>query len=585
LADLDPAVKAALERTKQGRVEHEGRLRRFDHAYDVYNASPSRVGVEPWQSKLRVKWAKQTIDTATVNIVSGVPRCQVRPRQPGGELPAKAMQHIMDYYVGEDHLVEKQPVIAQQGLVYGITPAKIHWLYSTTKRPTKRFTRNPFDQSQPLEITDIDEQIVVVRDGPTLEPWSPYHVYWEPGARDVDSAAYVVLQTYLSKEDLRKLKFNPDTGIGIYHNVDDLISRGPIGQSHQTSQDRALGNNERFKDKYLIEEFWTDDTLVVIGNRQVLLRAQDNPYWHGKKPIVIAQTSPDLYEMVGSSETELIDHIQQAAWTLQNMTMDNLHLTVMRGITYREGGVTDPSQLELRPRFKWPVSDHDDIRPFEVQPISSDVFTERQRLMTDMQQVTGINPYVTGAGDTAGVDQNTATGITALQEVASRLLRFKAAQIQYKVYQRNFEQWGDLIQQFMDKSIPVKLMGPGNEGQWVEISPSMVAGHFNYDLEGTEESLSKQQERGEAIALLNAFAPLVPTGMVNIKPLLEKVATAYNFPNPEALVAPAQPAQPPAAPVAGQLPQQPTGGTNVQALLGGQTLDPRIQNAITNGSR
>jgi hypothetical protein len=43
--------------------------------------------------------------------------------------------------------------------------------------------------------------------------------------------------------------------------------------------------------------------------RQVLLRRQPNPYWHGKKPIVIAQTRPDLFEMVGVSETELVDDI------------------------------------------------------------------------------------------------------------------------------------------------------------------------------------------------------------------------------------------------------------------------------------
>jgi hypothetical protein len=75
---------------------------------------------------------------------------------------------------------------------------------------------------------------------------------------------------------------------------------------------------ERYKDKFLIEEIWTDDQLVVIGNGQVLLRRQPNPYWHGKKPIVIAQTRPDLFEMVGVSETELVDDLQQALHTSEH---------------------------------------------------------------------------------------------------------------------------------------------------------------------------------------------------------------------------------------------------------------------------
>jgi hypothetical protein len=298
----------------------------------------------------------------------------------------------------------------------------------------------------------------------------------------------------------------------------------------------------------------------VVGSRQVLLRNEQNPYWHGQKPIVVAQQRPDMFEMQGIAETELIDHLQSGMWTLQNMVIDNLNLTTMRGVTYREGSITDPNKLQLRPRFKWPVVDHDDVRPFEVQPLSSDVYNERQRMLSDMQLVTGINPYVSGA-DMSSVDQNTATGVTALTEVASRLLRFKASQFQYKGYQRMFEMWGDMIQQFMDRDVWTKVTGPTGEEAWVNVTPQDVAGHFNYDLEGSEESLSRQQERGEALALLNAFAPLAQLGFINFKPILERVALAYDFPNPDSLFTPPQQPQA-AAPTqnGGQLGQNGGGG-------------------------
>jgi hypothetical protein len=201
-----------------------------------------------------------------------------------------------------------------------------------------------------------------------------------------------------------------------------------------------------------------------------------------------------------------------------------------------------------------------------------------------MQLVTGINSYISGA-DMQGVDQNTATGVTALQEVASRLLRFKAAQIQYKGYQRAFEMWGDMAQQFHDKSLPVKLTGQGNEAQWVEIGPQDIVGHFDYKIEGSEESLSRQQERGEAIALLNAFAPLLQSRPdINIKPILERVAAAYNFPNPDVLFQPVQ--QPQAAPSQdfnpqilgsriGDVPQR-----NSTQQQGGLMMDPRLSTAL-----
>jgi len=545
----ETVVRVLLRTIKPGEDELRVRTRRYNHSYDVWRASERRpASLEPWQSKLRVPYGLQSIDTALVNIIGGSPRCMVKPRHPDVELNAKAMQVVMDYFVHEDHMVEAQPVFAQQGLVYGTTAAKVHWLYREAQR-----TRNDFTTGQPIS------ENIVVRDGPTFEPWNIYDVWWHPNARDVDRARYVVLRSWLSRDQLlqqacSKTGSHPSMECdGIYHNVPDLLKVGPTESRMPTAQLRYLGGGSqaggernRFKDLFELLEVWTDDTVSVIGSRQILVRNEPNPYWHQRKPVVVAQQRIDFFEMWGIPETELIDHLQSGMWTLQNMVIDNLHLTTMRGVTYREGGVTDPNKLQLRPRFKWPVVDHDDIKPFEIPPVSTDVYTERQRMLSDMQLVTGINPYVSGA-DMQSIDQNTATGVTALQEVASRLLRFKAQMFQYKGYQRTFEMWGDMVQQFLDHDIYAKIVGPTGVEAWVQVGPADVAGHFNYVLEGTEESLSRQQERGEALALLNAFAPLAQLGFINFKPILERIALSYDFPNPDTLFIPPQ-QQPPAAP-------------------------------------
>jgi hypothetical protein len=551
LAD-EQVVDLVLRLTKPGEDAHTIRRRRYDHSYDVYRASERRPkSLEPWQSKLRTPYAMQTLDTALVNIQTGAPRVMVKPRHPDVELNAKAMQVVMDYYVQEDHLVEKQPWFAQQGLVYGVTVAKNHWLYQARTRNSRRWVD---DQGYGIPRPVVAPVETVVRDGPTFEVWNVYDAWWDPSARDVDNAGYVVLRSWLSKETLLKnacsiqAPHDRTDCDGIYHNIDQLMKVGSTVRMQSTAQARFLtgsGTSLSFaapqetsqQDLFELLEIWTDDTVSVIGSRKILMRNDPNPYWHGRKPIVVAQTRPDLFEMQGIPETELVDHLQEAQWTLQNMTIDNLHLTTMRGITYREGGVADPNALQLRPRFKWPVVDHDDIRPFEIPPISSDVYQERTRLLSDMQLVTGINPYISGS-DLSSVDQNTATGVTALQEVASRLLRFKASMLQYKGYQRSFELWGDMIQQFMDKQVSVQVTGSDGMPLWLNVNPKDVAGHFDYVLEGSEESLSRQQERGEAIALLNAFAPLAQLNFVNFKPILEKVAMAYDFANPESLFLP-----------------------------------------------
>jgi len=578
----DEMVQFVLRLTRPGEREYESRVKKYNHAYDVYRASERKPkSLEAWQSQLRVPYGRQTIDTELVNIVSGFPRCMVQPRHPADELAAKSMQMVMDYEINADHFVEKQPVFVQQGLVYGTTIGKNHWLYETTRNYVKDYSHG---------IPQVVNQKVVTRDGPTFEPWNIYDAWWDPNGRDVDSCQYVVLRSWLTKDQLLENRCElsePHERFecnGLYHNVMQLLESGPGPQGKaptNTAQASFLGGQrDRYKGLYEVLEIWTDDTVIVLGARKVLLRNDPNPYWHGKKPIVIAQPAPDLFEMAGISETELIDHLQNGMWTLQNMVIDNLHLTVMRGITYREGGVTDPNALQLKPRFKWPVVDHDDIRPFEVPQITTDVYTERQRMLSDMQLVTGINPYVSGA-DMQNVDQNTATGITALQEVASRLLRFKAAQIQYKGYQRTFEMWGAMIQQFMDKPLWVQITGDDGLQSWHEVTPQEVAGAFEFKLSGTEESLSRQQERGEAIALFNAFVPLIQAGMVNPKPILERVALAYDMADPNALF-PQQPQQPPAAPgPPGQIPN--TGGGPPNQSMSPLGLMQALQSG-TNGA-
>src|SRR5262249_60150317 len=121
--------------TRPGEREFEARRKRYDHSYDVSRASEARPkSLEPWQSQLRVPYGRQVIDTELVNIVSGFPRCLITPRTPDDEMGAKAMQKVMDYEIAADHLVEKQPAFVQQGLIYGTTLAKNHWLNKNADR-------------------------------------------------------------------------------------------------------------------------------------------------------------------------------------------------------------------------------------------------------------------------------------------------------------------------------------------------------------------------------------------------------------------------------------------------------------------
>ncbi len=191
--------------------------------------------------------------------------------------------------------------------------------------------------------------------------------------------------------------------------------------------------------------------------------------------------------------------------------------------------------------------------------------------------MTGITAYLSGA-DSATVNQTTATGVSALQGAANTLLRFKAAQLHGKGWQRTYEQWGEMIQQFLDKETWVKITDEKGDAQWHAISPQDVVGSFHYKLEGSEEALTQQQERNEAVGLLNALTPLILNGKVNGDPIIERIALSFGVTDPSSLIAP-----PPQLPTGPQQNGQQAAGQLPQLLQNGQSMPLQVQGAITGG--
>jgi hypothetical protein len=555
-------VKHVLNETNPGWLEHRERCRRFDRSYEVYRGTvrPSRT-LKPWQTKLYVKYGMQVIDQALVNMVQGLPKAQCKPRRSEDEMAAKAMEVLLGYYGDMDHLQEKEPLVNAQALVYGVSPGKTCWLY----------------REQDVPGSGGRERIVEA-DRPSFIPWDVYHVWWDPNAKDVDSASYVVFRDYLTKDQLEYRRYNEDHGTGNYHNLDILYRTGPGEQPPTTAQNSLLSQPVNpYKDRFEILEIWRKNRMTTIGNRQVLLQDDASPYWMPGFPVTISKTRPDMFKIEGISETELVDHLQQALHLVTNLRMDNLKFTVQRGATYRETGIQDPTRLVARPGFLWPVADHGDIE-FKDQPsLPPEAYKEEETLLGRLQYVTGISPYITGATGT-GVDQDTATGVTLLHESASRLLTFKANQVRTLTWQRVFEQWSDLTKQYLTSPVAVQIQGPGSAKTWMELGRQEVMGDYDVRIQAGEESLNRQQERAEAVALLNALAPFAQQGLINIQPLLEKVADAYDMADKSSLFPNAQPQQQQAYPTNGQ--QAP-----IPYQLGNGIAPPPAQSILRGNAR
>jgi len=371
------------------------------------------------------------------------------------------------------------------------------------------------------------------------------------------------MREWPTKAELQARAYNPDTRIGMLQNLDLLFQTGSAGIPTPTAQNQILGQPQQmYKDRFEIWEIWRDQRLTIIGNRSIQLYDGPKPYWLPGKPVVIGNVRPDFLRIEGISETELVDDLQQAQWTHDNLVMENLKMTVMRGATVRET-VPDINQLVLRPNYLWPVTDHDDVRFQDPPPLPPEAYEQSSALLAKMQYVTGINPSVTG-GTPSPQANDTATGASTAYSAASKLLEFKARMVALKVYQHTYEQWKDQTMQFLTRPMWVKITG--GQQEWVQYGPQDIAGDYDVRVQAGEESLNRQQKRAEAVALLNALAPYAQFGL-NVPVLLKRVADAYGFEGGAELFNQPQDQPQPAAPNGNQLPVGPTPNTNGAGLL------------------
>lgn len=561
-------VERAINQTRPGWDEHQNRIRRFNSSYDIWRGnttSPQGRRPADWQSRLRVKIGMQIVDQALVNIAQGVPNAKVTPRQPGKEQEAEAFGHLLNYYGDQDHLAEKEPLIDQMALVYGIAPAKMHWLYCEQAQTSFAAQTDP-DTGQTTWAPKKGN--VVTADRPTMEPWDPYAIWWDPLARDVETSRYIVLESWLTRDQLEEGRWNDQDGTGKWKNLDALYQLGDGGQPNPTSQNQMMTQPQgSYRGRFRIWEIWRKTAdgmrLTVVGNQKIMLSDGPSPYWMTQYPITISNSRPDLFRIEGISELELIDHIQQAFWTVHNLRMEQLKFSIMQGATIRQTA-GDIASFVMRPAFQWLVQDHDDVMFHSPPPLQPEAYKETETLISLGQYITGINAYVSGTPN-QGADNTTATGVSLLTESASRLLQFKARVITQKTWQRGFEQWGDLCGQFVRRDQQVRVVGPGGIPDWVTVGPAEVNGDYDIRIEAGDESASRAQERSDAIALWNALLQGIIAGRVDPKVPLEKLAKAFNLQNPEALI-PVAPAPPPnAAPNGGQ-PDPFTLGQNGGAL-------------------
>lgn len=569
-------VVAELNRAKK---PHDQRCAQYRSRYRSWVGVLEREN-DIWESQLAPKYAFQKIDTLLANLNDAAPKGLVRACRPGESeaLAAAAMQKAINEFRRRDGWTKTRYEHVQQAVVMGLSPLKTTYKYERGLERWRELEEWPAGSLEPPPDgwvpKLIDKKGEVTRfSQPTSSTIPVEDFLWDPSATRADDCAWMAARYWVTPKHLKDME-----ALGVYKNVAEACET----RSGSKSGDNGIGMIPTDRTgRTFIWEYWERDRIITIANNTVLLRDEEMPYWHGELPFSIATTLPDLYRVEGFSEIELIAELQAALWEFLNQRIDNTRFMTNAAIVMQEG--TSISENTFYPGAVI-TTDGDPTR--SVMPWTPNIsiiqpsLEASNELKGDMDDITGVTPYVSGAGSQT-MDQQTATQISTFASMAGRRLEQKRNLLFSNDVQKGAQEIA-LIQQFMHEPLAIRGTERDVGHDFDVVLPQQIVNALlEYEIEESTESIDRQIRRQESMMLANlatSMAPAIAQGeqvIVKTSKFLKNVLKAFDDTDPDGYFEPMPPPPPPPPVPTG--PELPPGAENGGVIVPGGDLAALLQ--------
>lgn len=552
---LDPVVESVVKDIRQAEAAYHLQwerevTQRWNDYHAVVEEEESKKtdpnDPEDWHSAIFPAHLVPVIEGMIAAQVEPTPHLIVTPRpRPLDDLAA--LQNRMDgadiaevavnWSMQNDGFPAKQRPYIHQDMVAGLTFGKFYW----DERYKTSYRREFFDVEEEGEwVRDFNtiEWEEPINDSPTFDVRDVRDLFWPANAREISKSDWLADRTYQTLERIAELEA---AGVYLKGTTEACRATSLSQQGNPGSRPRygEGGSSGPLRTEGLVEviERWTSSGVCAIGNRQVKMRDEDNPFWHGGKPYEVTSAIPNFMQINGMSIVQVLGPIQRMIWFLSNQSMDNLKL-INNLVLLIRADIEDSDKFKWYPGAQWEVDDPESaVKALEIDGTTAAVSLQREGiLMGLLQNLMGALPG-TGNVDSQTVDQQTATGMSIITNIAQQVI-----QIRKMAYQTAFARVGghflDLMRQFMVMPRLVGLLGHGGARIFTEIDPEALQEGFDvtYDIQG--DSMVRQERRAEAQAfatMIYQFAPIQSQfgTAFNLDAVAERFMKAFDISNPK----------------------------------------------------
>jgi len=519
---------------------------KFNEWYSIYRAvrDDSHQNYDG-RADLFIPYVFSVIETIIPRLVGNKVKLEAIPREPNDIENAKSNTALMDYQWDKMNMRSLLKGWLRQAMSYGYGMVKLTWQFN--------------DKGM---------------DSPNAELIDLFDVFYDPDGTTIENCRFII---HRSERSLTELKTN--SNYKIPKNLDTTVQQ----DEYKVQRDAILGLvKPRSKDVKKIEvlEYWglyeidgeEKECLIVVANKDTLIRAEVNPYIHQRKPFIKLMDIEDIASFPGIGEIEQLASLQYELNDVRNQRMDNVTLILNRMWKVNKNAGVDEEDLESRAGNVIHTDNMAGIEALETPDVTASAYNEEVVIKDDMETVSGINDYAKGSGSEA--KNETATGIMLLQEASSSRLKYKLDNLEDSLKEFG-EQLLALNQQYIDKPTKIRIVGEGM-AKWISQEPDNLIGDFDLAVDAaSDQPMNKSIRRAEARELLNTVAPLAELiGPEPLQVVLKNLYETYEIKDAETLFK--QQGGIPAPQGSGQAPgPQDTG--QVRGLASGSGVNPGSQ--------
>lgn len=449
------------------------------------------------------------VETIVTRMLSKDPVVSYKPREVSDNVQSSIHSDMFSYWYDKDEVYPKMVEWVKSSLIYGTGIVKIDWYTS----PTRFVKSYVYDENGEAIIDEngkyvIKETPTIDYDDPRLQNVNIYDFFVDPMATSIDDAKWVIHQYWVDIEELEQENKKAEQFGKVVYSKSGLkkLKASKISETEfEQERRRASGYNDNkgdnTVDRVKIWEMWEDNKCVVIADESIVLREEENYYWHGKKPFIRIVDSINIKDFYGKGEIEPIEKIIHAINTVQNQRITNVNRILSP--MWKAKGTVDDEELQFTDNGIIHVNDINDADFVPMPNVTQTAIQEQNTLMEVAQRALGVTDYVQGL-QTPG---QTAKEVEIKTSQANSRFAHKVKLFESMGLRKLGEFVYQLYQQFVTTSKVVRVVGQSGE-KFVRVTADQLSGE--YDVTPEAESTLEEDKAQDFTRFINLFQLMQP---------------------------------------------------------------------------